>query len=244
MTVNECNKSDYIKNRRINYTIIRRMWDVFNNGIGAQVVKGHEHDKESLMGTFEISKSKLNEICDAYEGNLHFNTYSKRMEEKTGIPQKVFTGEIKISLNEDLDKNWEKYFIFKDRLAEKRAEAKKLKKPIPAKDDFQKTFENDLFNYLNTMNQKGLKAVLLNNNENLNLFLVYNFIREKEKYYLDIASEEDFDHTVDLLNKVDIDKMELFNNDTLERYLDTLKKQYELASAVLVYRNRKPKAKG
>lgn len=215
--IGEYNSPEWINNRRINYTIIRMMWDAMYGNFGICRVRGCEDDRESLTGTFEISKYKWDAMIAGTGKNSYGNKSQKlfhRLEQKTGIPHQVFTGEERICLNEEsFDKALERRFV-NDEDDENYSKYRNMKKKI-----FQ-----------------SLKNMEPDYDANKTLFLVWYFIKYKVPYIASVRSGSELIQFSSVLQRIQIKYLKRLSLSDLQEYQKILKQQLELVSAVIVYK--------
>lgn len=212
------NSNEWRANRRINYMLIRKIWDAINGGLGHCGVRGFENERTSLTGMFETSKYKWDGMIS---GDIHIHSSEaqpKRLEKKTGIPQKVFTGEERIVLMDDeYNQALERQYVKEDSSSAWKKEYKAIKRRM-----FQ-SFKNMEPDY----------------DKNRTLYLIWHFIKYKEPFVVSVKSGSEFKQLSMTLNRIQIKHMDRTAIDELKKYREALRRQYDLVSAVIIYRTEK-----
>ena len=75
--------------------------------------------------------------------------------------------------------------------------------------------------------------------KNRTLYLIWHFIKYKEPFVASVKSGSEFKQLSMMLNRIQIKHMDRTAIDELKKYREALKRQYELVSAVIIYRTEK-----
>ncbi len=225
--------TDTVKlNRRINYTIIRILWDCVKHSFGVKKVKGNENNKDSFMGMFELSKPKLDKLTSKYAGNAFLISYSEKLQIKTGVPSEFFYGQRCLSITGFGKEKWEKYFKEKDEYQDYKNEARSKKTTEPTKPVSIKKHEQELRKYLKELEPDIQDTQKIEGQ--IEIYMLKYFIKYGEAYKnaYDIKIEK----LSEELKTVDIDYFVNTRQRVLDDYVEVLSEHIECIKAVTAIR--------
>lgn len=212
---------EIILNRRINYTIIKKLWKLRNDGKSMETF----YMEKEYGGGIGISRNKYSRIINNAE-QPRLGEDSVRLQKQTGVSKDIYMGRTFFSVHEFERDKWETYFKNKNDYSVGIINDKERKNI----ESSNKDFENKLLG--------KLKSISKDTETDENLFRAYYYFSLGDKFK---GTMDDRDITLLIGRLDDIDFLRLDNVElkNLKHYEKALKKQLELVVAINKYKSLK-----
>lgn len=212
---------EMILNRMINYTIIKMLWKLRNDGKSMETFyMGKEYG-----GGIGISRNKYSRIIND-AGQPRLGEDSVRLQKETGVSKDIYMGSTVFSVHEFERDKWKIYFKNKNDYSVGIINAK-------VREDIEsniKDFENKLL--------VKLKSISKDIETDENLFRAYYYFSLGDKFK-GTMDDRDITLLIGRLDDIDFLRLDNVELENLKDYEKALKKQLEIVVAISKYKSLK-----
>ena len=231
--------NEVLLNRRWNYYVIRELWKI------------NRRKSPELYAEFNVSKRKYTNLItgDTYAIPQMIDI-SRVMHDKTGVDAEVFTGDALLNVDGITEKEIKEYYNnlrVKEMLGKNLLKIDEIEKYIHElkglTEEKKEAYCKNLLKNI-TWKVQEFKKKVLQKLKNLdyricndsNLCRIEHYIRTLQKY----SDTTNIEYIINTFKKVNISELEsAYKENKLQKYIDNLRTQYELAHSVKVYYDNK-----
>lgn len=206
---------DIVKNRKLNYTIIKLLWSINEKHKG--MVEFYQ--------TMDISRNRYARILNL-DDTVKLDKVTATLKKKTSVDADIFMGYKRINVNGISDAEVDKYLEDADSINNKDLSEKEIKLLMYE----QKKFENSIL--------AKLKLTSFVDNVDFNLYKLYTYFK---KGYPFTGDKEDaiLMRLTNSMNELTFKRLENAGKESFDEYVKALENQYTMAKALSNYRKYK-----
>lgn len=247
------NDENIILNRKINYSLIRYLWDMLKGYVDISDWSDSK-GKISLYDTFNIKRTKYNRIVYT-EYYVNLEKTATALHRLTGIEKDIFNGKKAFYIEGIKYEEWQKHFdLFRlrrlikqdiivsieniDEIDSRFLEYKEYiildEDKGVCKEESIKKLDSVIKEFTSKL-KATLKSMTYDINKNSNLFLLYYFI----KYNKAFATSASIEMLSEQLNKITWQELTIVTEDSLAVFIKALKVKLKLAEAAEILKGKK-----
>lgn len=210
-------KADHIKNKQVNYTIIKELWKL----------RAPKSTMREFYETIDIGRERYRRILNGDTYSIpRLATTSDNLNRDTGVDVNIFTGHTMLCVNGISRDDWEEYF----------GNIGLLREGLLSDKD-KRSITNDIMRFYDMLRSK-LNDVPMTDNVDFELYKLYTYFVRDYKFEGE-KTDAILIRVIRTMEQLNINRLEKISEKTLAKYLELLETQYKMVSVLNAYREYK-----